>query len=133
MYPLLNLKYVTTRVDLQAKWNNIVRQKLDNCYSQTQPNPFKWIQQILKPNYIYICTDQSQKLTQMVSSCDQMTASHLIKNLTIPYNNQLGDLSPFGPKKKKYPFFYQKVKNASKVKIFNFFPFPLEVDWYPIC
>ena len=64
----------------------------------------------------------------MVSSCDQTIASYLIKNLTIPYNNQLGDLSPCGPKMKKYPFFYQKVKNASKVKIFNFFPFPLEVD-----
>ena len=64
----------------------------------------------------------------MVSKCDKMIASHLIKNLIIPHKSQLGDLPPCGPKMKKYPFFGQKVKNASKVKLFNFFPFPLEVD-----
>ena len=62
----------------------------------------------------------SKKLIQMVSKCDKMIASHLIKNLIIPHKSQLGDLPPCGPKMKKYPFFIKSQKCLKKPKFSTF-------------
>ena len=75
----------------------------------------------------------------MISSCDQIPASHLIKNLTKSIQKPNGKMCKFSPnqeicppsgQKRKSTLFYQKVKKCLKSQNFQLFFLPWEVESY---